>query len=212
MSAQINIVITDDYSVVRQGAFFILKNHFQNTNILQTSDFKELLELLSIQKIDLILLDINIPGGNSISMIDKIRAIQKEVKILVFSAYEEKTFGLQFVKAGANGYLNKNDDEKILILAVEQTLLKGRYYSPELKEILINQALNQNQSTSIESLSERELEIASLLVAGEGNIEIANRLSLHLSTVSTYKKRIFKKLNINNVVDLVKLLQLQIKN
>src|SRR5690606_22908379 len=117
---------------------------------------------------------------------------------LIFSAYEEQHYAMRYIRAGANGYLNKNGEEEEIIYAVNEVLSKGEYVSEELRDII--KELDKKKVNPLEELSERELEIAKFLVDGVTNLEISNRLSIHMSTVSTYKMRIFKKLDIDNVV------------
>lgn len=203
-----HIFLVDDHEVVRQGISFVFKSHFPGVELSQASNFHQLLQLLSSVKPDLILLDINIPGGNSPDMIPKIRAIHSDVKILIFSAYEEDFLAFRYIKAGVNGYLNKNEDETTIVRAVTKVLDTGRFISPRMKEIIIQNTLDETKSEPLESLSNREMEVARMLVKGMGNIEICNALHIHISTVSTYKKRIFEKLKVDNVVSLVKVFDL----
>lgn len=205
---QINIILVDDHEVVRQGVSFVLKNNFPDVQLSEASNFPQLLKLLRSEKPDLILLDINIPGGNSPEMIPKIRAIIPQVKILIFSAYEEDFLALRYIKAGVNGYLNKNEDENTIIQAVRKILETGRFISAKMKEIIVQNTLDESPTEPLSLLSNREMEVARLLVKGFGNIEIGQELHIHISTVSTYKKRIFEKLKVDNIVSLVKVFEL----
>src|SRR5690625_1898166 len=135
MDKHTKIIIVDDHQVVRQGISFVLKNNCPDVRLFEAARFQQLIDLLNQQEADLILLDINIPGGNSPAMIPKIKAIQPQVKILIFSAYEEDFLALRYIKAGVNGYLNKNKDEKVIINAVKKVLETGRFITPKLKEL-----------------------------------------------------------------------------
>lgn len=203
-----HIFLVDDHEVVRQGISFVFKSHFPGVQLSQASNFHQLIQLLSSVRPDLILLDINIPGGNSPDMIPKIRNIYPEVKILIFSAYEEDYLAFRYIKAGVNGYLNKNEDETTIIRAVTKVLETGRFISPKMKEIIVQNTLNETKAEPLESLSNREMEVARMLVKGMGNIEICNELHIHISTVSTYKKRIFEKLKVDNIVSLVRVFEM----
>jgi DNA-binding NarL/FixJ family response regulator len=152
---------------------------------------------------DLIILDINIPGGKNIEMIPEIRAIVPEVKILMFSAHEEEFYALRYVSAGADGFLNKLSSEEKLIEAVRSIREFGKYLTENLIDQLNNNLLNDEPLNPFDKLSKREIEIANLLVRGDGNLEISNNLGIQMSTVSTYKNRIFEKLKINNLVELI---------
>ncbi|WP_417352321.1 response regulator [Flavobacterium alkalisoli] len=197
-----NILIADDHSVVRQGVALILREAFNSVNIYHAESFSEIAEILKKQSINLILLDINLPGGNNVGMINNIKEIQSSIKVLMFSAYDEDQYAVRYIHAGVDGYLNKLSSEDKIIEAVSEILRGGRYFSDKIKDRVFESVINKTPENPLESLSNREMEIADLLAKGEGNLEIANRLDIKMSTVSTYKSRIFEKLGINNVVSL----------
>ncbi|AXG73869.1 DNA-binding response regulator [Flavobacterium arcticum] len=197
------ILLADDHSVVRRGVALILKESLVGVNINYAADFDSVISVLKKEPIDLIILDINLPGGNTSAMIAKVRMVQSSVKILMFSAFDEEQFALRYIQAGADGYLNKLIVEEKIIEAVKIILDGGKYISERVKNKIFENALNNTPLNPLESLSDREMEVASLLVKGEGNLEISNILNIQMSTVSTYKHRIFEKLNVTNVVSLV---------
>lgn len=201
------ILLTDDHSVVRQGISMILKESYNDLIILHAADFAEALTVLKNNSIYLIVLDISIPEGKGVQMVEMIKSINSEIKILVFSAYEEELYAMRYLKAGADGYLNKLSSESEFRKAFKAMIEDGTYMSEAIKKKIINASLNKKSDNPLDILSNREMEIARLLVKGEGNLEIANKLNLQNSTVSTYKNRIFEKLSINNTVALVSLLQ-----
>ncbi|KDN56726.1 response regulator [Flavobacterium seoulense] len=202
---QKEILIVDDHLVVRTGVSIILEEKIKNISILTTENFNDTLKVLKEKKFDLIILDINIPGGRNTSMIEAIRDIQPEVKILIFSVYEEDTHACPYIIAGANGYLNKLSDKKKLTGAVDTILKTGNYLTPDIIKELVKASTNKQSIDPLDKLSKREREISELLIKGDGNIEIANKLSIQLTTVSTHKNKIFNKLNIKNIVELISL-------
>lgn len=193
------ILIADDHSVVRQGVSLILRDTFDDIKIGQADSFYETLTLLKDSAFDLLLLDINLPGGNHPAMIDDIKNMQDDIKILMFSAYEEEHYAMRYLQAGAHGFINKLSAEDKIIEAVNTVLNNEIYIGDGLKTILSSGTTGDNPK---DLLSKREFEIGKLLVKGEGNLEIANRLNIRMSTVSTYKTRIFEKLGVTNVVTL----------
>lgn len=205
MKPNLKIILADDHSVVRHGISIILKESFSSLVIAHADDFLKVLSLLKEQSFDLIVLDISIPEGKGIQMVDLIKTIQPDVKILIFSAHEEELYALRYLKAGADGYLNKLSSETEFKEAFVSMVENGSYVSQSIKNQIVANTLNKKSDNPLEVLSNRELEIARLLVRGEGNLEIANKLDLQNSTVSTYKNRIFDKLTINNTVALVSL-------
>jgi DNA-binding NarL/FixJ family response regulator len=188
------ILIADDHSVIRQGVSLMLKDAFETVEIEQADSLYETLNLLKDTTFDLLLLDINLPGGNSAVMIDDVRGMQKDLKVLMFSAYEEEQYALRYLQAGVQGYLNKLSSEEKILEAVNVVLNGGVYFGESINTDISKDA------NPLDALSARELEIAGMLVKGEGNLEISNKLGIGMSTVSTYKSRIFEKLGVTNVV------------
>lgn len=202
---QKNILIVDDHPVIRTGVSIILEEKFKHLNIATTENYTETLLFLNSTKIDLIILDINIPGGRNTAMIQEIKNIQPDVKILIFSVYEEETHACPYIIAGANGYLNKLSDRKKIVAAVDAVLKTGNYLTADIIDALINASAGKESLNPLDKLSKRELEISELLIKGDGNIEIANKLNIQLTTVSTHKNKIFSKLKIKNIIELITL-------
>lgn len=201
------ILLADDHSVVRQGIAMILKEAYKDLTILHAADFEEALKVLRANSVYLLVLDISIPEGKGVQMVELVKAVAPDIKILIFSAYEEDLYAMRYLKAGAEGYLNKLSSETEFKQAFKSMLEEGTYMSDAIKQKIIKSTLKKESDNPLDILSNREIEIARLLVKGEGNLEIANRLNLQNSTVSTYKNRIFEKLSISNTVALVSLLQ-----
>lgn len=201
------ILLADDHSVVRQGISMILKESYKDLTILHAADFDVALEQLKSNSVDLLVLDISIPEGKGVQMVEIVKTIHPEIKILIFSGYDEDLYAMRYLKAGAEGYLNKLSSETEFKLAFKAMIEDGAYISDAIKQKIISTSLKKESDNPLDVLSNREIEIARLLVKGEGNLEIANRLSLQNSTVSTYKNRIFEKLSISNTVALVSLFQ-----
>lgn len=202
------ILIVDDHLVVRTGVTIILQNEIDNLDISYASNFLETIKVLNDNSYDLIILDINIPGGKNTEMIADIRKIQQDVKILMFSAHEEESYALRYIQAGADGYLNKLSGEDKIVAAVNSIMNHGEYIPDDIRSLLQAKKLNNEPINPFDKLSNRELEIAKLLIKGNGNLEISNSLNIQMSTVSTYKNRIFEKLKINNLVELIEMYQL----
>ncbi len=207
MESNINILLVDDHLVVRKGIEIMLSQKVKNAFLFSAEDYDQALEILNKTKIDLILLDININGVENINILKEIKAIQNQVKILSFSSHEANQYALRYIQNGADGYLNKFCTEDEFIDAIKMILSKGYYYTDDIKEKLNQKKKKLVSKKPIESLSNREFEIAQLLSKGYGNLEISNKLDLKMSTVSTYKNRIFEKLSIMNVVALSDILK-----
>lgn len=197
------ILIVDDHLVVRTGVTIILQNEIDNLTISYASNFPETLKILQDTSFDLIILDINIPGGKNTEMISDIKSLHSDVKILMFSAHEEEFYALRYIHAGADGYLNKLSSEDKIVEAVKSIMNFGKYLTNEIIDKLNDSSLLKDTFNPFDKLSKREIEIVKLLVKGDGNLEISNYLGIQMSTVSTYKNRVFEKLKINNLVELI---------
>lgn len=206
------ILIADDHSIVRLGASVIIKEKFKSAEIIEAKAIKEVYEQLSEKAFDLLLLDINMPGGNNIKVIKEILSLQTDLKILVFSSYDENIYALRYIEAGAVGYLNKNTAMDELSNAIQSILDRGKYMSDAVKDLYVQKLTstksNLDKKNPLFKLSNREMDVAKHLIEGHGILEVSNLLQLSSSTVSTYKSRIFEKLVVNNIPELIELFKL----
>ena len=206
------ILVADDHSIVRLGASVIITEKFKNTEIINATTIKEVYDHLNGSKFDLLLLDINMPGGNNIKVIDEILNLQKDIKILVFSSYDENIYALRYIEAGAVGYLNKNTAMEELANAIQCIQERGKYMSDAVKDLYVQKLTSTKSSLDkanpLYKLSNREMDVAKHLIEGHGILEVSNLLNLSSSTVSTYKSRIFEKLTVSNIPELIELFKL----
>lgn len=199
------ILIADDHPIIRNGVIQIIKEiNSWDMEFLEANTFKEAEDILKDNRIDLLILDIKMPGMNAISSVTHLKRLFEDLKILIFSSYEEMIHATRYIQAGANGYLQKDSDEKEIQSAVYSIIEKGRYLSTRMAEEIIfnNHAVKRIAENPFSLLSNRETEVAQLMINGLGNLEIANELNLKESTVSTYKTRIFEKLGVRTITDL----------
>ncbi|PZX94697.1 DNA-binding response regulator [Flavobacterium aquariorum] len=200
------ILIVDDHFIVRSGMSLLLENEIDSVQIFGANDFQEALAECGKVSFDLVILDINLPGGKKCYMVDDLRELQNDVKILIFSAHEEEIYAFRYIQAGANGYLNKLSDSDTIVKAVKTVLEGGKYISTDILDKFIAFSQHKRESNNpLEDLTHREFEIAELLVKGYGNLEIANELDIKMTTVSTHKLNIFKKTHITNIIELSEL-------
>ncbi|MFC3159024.1 DNA-binding response regulator, NarL/FixJ family, contains REC and HTH domains [Chryseobacterium arachidis] len=197
-----NILIADGHYVVRTGTAMVLESKLQYPcNIDFAETYLEAKDKVSKKTYDLLIIDIDIPQSIFKAMVKELKKKQKQLKILIFSTYDEN-IGIQYIEEGAAGYLNKGATEKDIIVGVTSIFEEGYYYTMDMMKKLVTQSTELH---SVEKLSKREFQIFKLLAEGNGNIEISNSLNLKMSTISTYKKKIFEKLQIKSVVDLVRI-------
>lgn len=199
---ELNILLVDDHLVVRKGVELVVADSFPKAIVYNAENYIETLEILKTVDVDLVVLDIIINGIEDVKIMKSIKKIQPKTKILIFSCHEEEFYGLRYIKNGADGYLHKYCSEDKITEAFKNVLKEGYYYSDSIKSKLNLKVNKKNLLNPIDALSNREFEIAKMLIDGCGNLEIANKLNIQMSTVSTYKNRVFEKLDINNIVAL----------
>ncbi|WP_061085427.1 response regulator transcription factor [Chryseobacterium indologenes] len=197
------ILIADDHYVVRAGTALVLESAYPKLSIDFAENYDQVKKMLGTHQYGLLILDIDMPGTRYKKMISELKNIQKGLKILVFSGYD-KDVAIQYIREGAEGYLNKQSSEEEIKNAVKTVIEKGYFYQAELIGLIIQ----NKRDNPAEKLSSREYEIFKLLADGYGNLEIANKLNIQMSTVSTYKKRIFQKLDVGNIAELIKVYEM----
>ena len=199
---ELNVLLVDDHLVVRKGIELVIADSFPKAIVYNAENYIETLEILKTIDVDLVVLDIIINGIEDVKIMKAIKKIQPKTKILIFSCHEEEFYGLRYIKNGADGYLHKYCSEDKITEALKNVLKEGYYYSESIKSKLNLKVNKKSLLNPIDALSNREFEIARMLIDGCGNLEIANKLNIQMSTVSTYKNRVFEKLDINNIVAL----------
>ena len=206
-SKSINFLLADDHSLIRQGVVFIIEEMELDCEIYQASNLHQTLEFINKFPIDIAIIDANFPDGNSLNVLPEIKKISPDTKILIFTGIDEGPQSLKYLTAGANGFLSKMNDEEEIKNAILKMVNSRAYISPITQALLIDSIRNPAVSNPLLLLTERELQIAKMYAEGQGNLEIANSLDIKQNTVSTLKKRIFDKLEIENIVGLIELIK-----
>ena len=195
------ILIADDHHVVRIGTALILEKNFDDFEIDFAETYPEVKQKVETENYDLVILDIELPGSILKSMVKEIKSISGDTLVMIFTSYKEN-IAMQYIEEGANGFLNKQSEPEIFVKAVDAVLKEGYYYTPGMVNGMME---GLKMKKKIGSLSERELQVFTLLAKGNGNLEIANTLNIEESTVGTYKRRVYQKLNITNLVELLEI-------
>jgi two-component system invasion response regulator UvrY len=203
----IRILLADDHNIVRSGVKSILANRYDPVEIDEAADGFEVAEYIKSGHYDLVLLDINMPDTDFLSLIPWIKLMDTGCKVLVFSSYPSKLYGLASIRCGAYGYLCKTAPNEEIVKAVGIILNGRRYISQEVADLMADQTQGVAESNPISHLSVREIEISRLLLQGISLPDISRRLHLGYTTVVTYKNRIFDKLQIDNVLALDRVLK-----
>ncbi|MBN9297103.1 MAG: response regulator transcription factor [Filimonas sp.] len=199
-----NIIIADDHGIVRYAITLILRHTYPDTIVTEAASMDEVSRQLSLKKFDLLILDIMMPGNNGPSSIKHIREIQPGLKILMISALEDKITIESYLRAGANGYLLKRFDIDETKNAIEQVLAGNLYVSNGFKDLMLkNNIQPRRERQSMYGLSEREVEVLKYLVEGKTSKEIAHLLNVKATTISTYKNRLYEKMQAASIVELM---------
>lgn len=197
------IIIADDHTVVLFGISIMLKHGLPETKVETVKSYPELLEIITLKEFDILLLDINMPGAKNLNMVEEIKKICPNIKIMIFTTHDE-SLGLEYIKVGADGYLNKLSKEEEIIYAIKSLINDGFYYSQKLAKTSILGISSNTIFNNPESLlTKREMEVYHYILKGYRTADIANELNIHISTISSYKKRVLKKLNVSSAFELV---------
>lgn len=197
----VNILIADDHAVVRRGIKQILADE-PDINILgEASNADQIMEQLKDVKWDLIILDITMPGKSGLDALIEIKQKSPDIKVLILSMHPEEEIAMSAIKSGSDGYLNKDSVPSELIRAIRKVLQGGKYISTSLAETIIL-SFDKPDKEPHRNLSEREYQVLCLLASGNTLMQIADKLSLSVKTVSTYRSRILEKMNLKSNVEL----------
>lgn len=199
----IKLLIADPHPIVRKGLEHLFSTS-SNISIVGSVDNGEaILEFIKTEPVDIILSEIDLPKLNGLTVLRYLKADYPNIKTVMFSGHPEEVYGLNAIKAGAQGYISKN----VNIITINDALIKvhegGIYLSNELtQQLAFGTRVNKN-GTFFKKLSTRETEVLKLLAIGRKNKEVSKELNINEKTVSTYKARLMKKLKVTNLVDLV---------
>src|SRR4028118_1822513 len=201
--ACMRFLVADDHSIVRMGLKLMLEDDYAGVIIDEAENGNETVEKIKLYHYDLLILDFQMPNTDTFSIISNVLARDSSLKILIYSLASEKIYAGKLLKAGVKGFLSKEAKNTELLKAVKVVLRDGIYASEQAGSNDTQGAPGFNNPFT--SLSNKEMDILAYLVQGKTTKEISTLLNLQLSTISTHKFRIFKKLNVNNMVELIAL-------
>ena len=202
--APVRILIVDDHPMVREGLAMRIALQSGLEVCGEAASEDEALALVSQTNPDLILVDISLKSGHGIELIKQVKSRHPSVKMLVVSGFQESLYAERSLRAGALGYLNKQESNEKVIEAIRTVLRGERFVGPEISRRLINQALGgaDMTKTPIEQLTDRELEIYRMIGEGLTSGVIAERLFLSTHTIDTHRENIKRKLGLSNAAEL----------
>lgn len=200
----IRILLVDDHEILRRGLKDLLSEIFPDAVFGEAGTVAEARSLITREAWHLLLLDINLPGGSGLDLVEEARQLQAGVVVLVLSSYPEEEFAVRAFKRGADGYLTKASVASELFVAVRKVLGGGKYLSAALAERLARVIGVPSVQLPHETLSPRELDVLLLVARGRTIKEIAAQLHLGEKTVATYRKRAADKLGLSTNVELAR--------
>jgi DNA-binding NarL/FixJ family response regulator len=198
------MLVVDDHEVVRRGTRQVLAEGFPGAAFGEAATAADALALLTAERWDLLLLDINLPGRSGLEVLEDVRRLWPRLPVLVLSAYPEEEFAVRCLRLGASGYLTKSSAADELVAAVRKALDGGKYVTAALAERLASVLGGGVRGEPHESLSGRELQVVRLVATGRSMKEIAAELHLSEKTIATYRARIAEKLGVSTNVELTR--------
>jgi len=201
------ILIVDDHPIVRQGLRSLIDQENDLMVCGEAGSAADALRALNTLKPDLILVDISLKGPDGLELTKSVRAILPDMPILIVSMHDESLYAERVLRAGANGYIMKEEVSQSVILAIRRVLKGDIFISDRMRQKILRGVAGQrtpSATSSIERLSDRELEVFRLIGHGHGTRQIAEDLHLSVKTIETYRAHIKEKLSLGNATELVR--------
>ncbi len=194
----IKVLIADDHPIIREGLKQILRESPDIAVSGEAGNSQEALNCVLEKDVDVVLLDISMPGRNGLDILTQIKSLKPAVNVLILSVYPEEQYAVRALKSSAAGYLTKASAPEELITAIRKVSRGGKYVSAALAEKLAF-ALADDAATPLqETLSDREYQVMCMIASGKTVKVIGQELALSIKTISTYRRRILEKMNMKN--------------
>ncbi|HBG19738.1 MAG TPA: DNA-binding response regulator [Desulfobulbaceae bacterium] len=206
MNECVRILLADDHVLIRHGIKNIMKKDLRLNVIGEANNGKELLSFLESSEVDLIILDISMPGIGGMEVIGVVKNKYPWIKILILTMHKNKQYFYNAMSAGADGYLMKDDSDEELLVAIEKVAAGKSYISPFMVEDFADDVVNMyrnDKKSPFQELTRREKEILQLVVKGFTSKKMAEHLHLSQRTIDHHRSNLLRKFNRKNSVDLV---------
>jgi two-component system invasion response regulator UvrY len=200
----IRVLVADDHAVVRRGLMQILTEAPDMVVVGEASTGREVLQAVQKHDYDVLVLDIAMPEGGGLEVLQQLQTLKPNLHVLILSMYPERQYAVRALKTGAAGYLTKESVPDELIAAIRKVARGGKYISQLLAEQLASELQGEVEKEPHQTLSDREFRVMTLLAAGKSVTDIATELSLSVKTVSTYRTRILEKLNLKSTAEIIR--------
>lgn len=198
------ILVADDHTIIRDGLRKILEDTDDLRVVAEAAHGSEVMEHVRNLELDLVILDMSMPGRNGLDLLKAIKIDKPKLPVLIFSMHPEEQYAVRAIRSGASGYLSKESDSDLLIPALRRVIDGHLYVSPKTAELLATHHSPLSDTPRHTRLSDREFEVFSRIVQGRSMTDIANELSLSIKTVSTHKSHIMDKMEMDSTVELVR--------
>jgi len=199
----IKVFITDDHALVRRGLKDILAETPEIVVVGEAGTSDETIQQLPHADWDVLILDLSLPGRSGLDVLRLVRQVRPTLPVLILSMHAEEQFAVRLLRAGANGFLNKESAPDELVRAI-QTVHRGDIYlSPTLQARLQTPAPKTEPPPPHETLTDREFEVLCRLAAGETTADMARHMAIQPRTVERYRARLLRKMGMRSVADLV---------
>lgn len=198
------ILLVDDHIILRKSLKEIIKDEFPKCEFLEASNGLEALSIMKKETLSLVLMDITMPKMTGVDVLKEVQVLGLKVPIIILTMQPEDQYALQVLKAGAFGFLNKNSGTSEFIIAIKRVLTGKKYISDRIANILADAVGQKKVKDLHELLSERELQVLTLIAKGRTVSQIAEEIALSVNTVSTYRSRILHKMNLKNNAAIVR--------
>ncbi len=189
----INVIIADDHTIVRHGLRQILSVENDIQTVAEAQNGQEVLEIVGDTKVDVVVLDIKMPGRNGLETLKELRRLHPEIAVIVLSMYPKDQYAVRVLKAGAAGYITKESAPDELVAAIRKAYRGEKYIGPEIAELLASYIEHGVADEPHKLLSDREYEVLCHIGSGKGITEISMEMNLSVKTISTYRSRIIEK-------------------
>lgn len=200
----IKIIIADDHPIVREGLKRIIDECSDMDCVGEAANSEEVINRCREKKVDVLLLDISMPGAGFLDTLQRIKTKYPSLHVLVLSIHPEEQYAIRAIRAGAAGYLTKSHTPEQLANAIRQVYAGHKYITSKVAQELITTLENGKETELHKNLSNREFQILCMLGEGKQLTEIASLLSLSPKTIGTYRDRILDKLKLKSTGELIR--------
>lgn len=197
-----SVIIMDEHPIVRMSIEVLLEKNSNIQVVLKTDDNRTAVDYLRTYPVDLVILDIELPGTDGFTLLKRIKSIQENTKILFLSSKSESFYTGRAIRAGANGFVSKRKDLNDIYNAVKMILSGYSFFPSETLNFISNTSSRKGEHNDM-PLSNREVTVLRYLANGLSNKEIAEQLLLSNKTISAHKANIFSKLGLHTIVELI---------